>query len=153
MIFTFILVTSTMAGNVTYYSPEGKIVSSSEYREECEKKADDIAALKKILARSDIRKSAGYNNSKKSRQYDLYSGQPKRPNYQSERRKYYSRLVDEDLENERLQRKGRKRHKMRVGLESNSGDNRLINRGITIPRDGECPWHLVEIYDYDSEQI
>jgi len=29
----------------------------------------------------------------------------------------------------------------------------MNNRDIMIPRDGECPSHLVEIYDYDSEQI
>jgi len=141
LLLTLILLTSSMAGNITYFSPEGKIITDSEYREERGKKAENLAALRKIAAKFEIRKSAGYNAPQKSRKYDFYSGQPKRQNSRSDRKRYYSGLDDKDLENKRLQRKNHKQ------------DNRRIQRDIRIAVDGECPSHLVEIYDYNSEQI
>ncbi|MGV7224610.1 MAG: hypothetical protein ACQ9MH_24230 [Nitrospinales bacterium] len=153
IVLTFILLTSTMAGNITYFSPEGKNVTSSEYREECEKKAENLSALKKLAAKIDIQKPAGYNAPHNSRKYDFYSGEKKKQNYKSGRKRYYSRVKDEDLENKRLQRRNRQRDKKRGRLEINSEDKRRIKSNYIIPEGRECPSHLVEIYDYDSEEI
>jgi hypothetical protein len=103
LVLSFQLLTPLMAENITYYSQDGKIITNSEYKEACKKKAKELLALKEIAKKIEIQKPVIYKNPTRSSEIQLNVSEKKKLNNPSYRKKHYSSREDKDLKRKKLE--------------------------------------------------
>jgi len=103
IVISFILLTPVRAGKITYYSPDGEIITYSEYKEACKKRPEELLALKEIAKKIEILKPEIYKNPTLSSKVQPNDSGKKTLNTRSYRKKNYSSEKDKNPKNNELE--------------------------------------------------